>query len=42
MLSQDFTSENFELHEPKKGGKRKVGYNFPDLTRLELPKFSQT
>ena len=37
-----FTSNNFELHEPKTGGKRKVWYNFPDLTRLKLPKFSRT
>ena len=34
MLSQDFTSNIFELHEPKTGGKRKVWFNFPELTRL--------
>ena len=37
-----FTSNTFELHEPKTGWKRKVWYNFPDVTRLKLPKFSQT
>ena len=40
--TQDFTSNIFELHEPKIGGKRKVRYNFLDLTRLELPKSSRT
>ena len=35
-----FTSNIFELHEPKTGGKRKVRYNFPDLPRLKLTKFS--
>ena len=37
-----FTSHIFEWHERKTGGKRKVWYNFPDLTRLKLPKFSRT
>ena len=37
ILFQDFTSNIFELHEPKAGG-----YNFPNLTRLKLPKFSRT
>ena len=41
-LLLDFTSNIFELHEPKTGGKRKVWYNFPDLTRLKLPKISRT
>ena len=35
IFSQDFTNNFFESHEPKTGG-----YNFPDLTRLKLPKFS--
>ena len=42
MLSQDFTSNIFELHEPKTGGKGKLWYNFPDLTRLKHAKFSWT
>ena len=41
-LSQDFTSNIFELHEPKTGGKRKVKYNFLDLTRLNLAKIFRT
>ena len=40
--TQDFTSNIFELHEPKIGGKRNVRYNFLDLTRLELSKSSRT
>ena len=40
--TQDFTSNIFELHEPKIGGKRKVRYNFLDFTRLELPKSFRT
>ena len=42
MLSQDFTKNIFELHEPKTGGKRKVLFNFPDLTRIKFPKFFRT
>ena len=42
MLSQDFTSNIFELHEPKKGGKGKLRYNLPDLNRLKLLKFFRT
>ena len=42
ILSRDFTSNILQLHEPKTGGKRKVWYNFPALTRLKLPKFPRT
>ena len=37
ILSQDFTSNFSKWHEPKTGG-----YNFPNLTRIKLPKFSRT
>ena len=42
ILSQDFTSNIFELHGPKAGENQKVWYNFPDLTRLKLSKLFQT
>ena len=37
MLSEDFISNIFELHEPKTGGKQNVWFNFPGLSFPNFP-----